>query len=250
VLGEPLGALRSALRRTTDQPRPELGPKDAASLESLSVGQGLDLDASHHLLESWLGASGERALLVDDAGWVDMDTLEVIALTSQRSGVAVMTSVTELGELPAALAGLPRAGEFELAPLPLTEGTELVRSLVAGQMPECVALRWAKRGGAARSPPSKRCGWGSSAANWCGRAAKSYPRSNRRRGRARSADHWLGWRLRLLDPEARGVLDALALSGARHAGRAGPFLFSGGRDGRLLRRRAALGAGGVPGARR
>jgi hypothetical protein len=225
ALGEPLGALRSALRCATDQARPELPARDAASLESLSVGQGLDLDASHHLLESWLGGAGERAVLVDDAAWVDVDTLEVIALASQRSGVAVVASVTELGELPVALAELPRSDECELLPLPLMEGTELVRSLVAGQISENVALRWAKRGGGRPLATIEAVRLGLERGELVWESGGVVPRDRiAGRGRARSADHWLGWRLRLLDPEARSVLDALALSGGEATlGELGPF---------------------------
>jgi hypothetical protein len=139
--------------------------------------------------------------------------------------VAVVASVTELGELPAALAELPRTGEFELSPLDLTDGTELVRSLVAGQMSENVALRWAKRGGGRPLATIEAVRLGLERGELVWESGGVVPRDRvAGRGRARSAEHWLSWRLRLLDAEARSVLDALALSGGQSTlGELGPF---------------------------
>ncbi len=83
-VGEPLGALRRALVRA-GATAAHLEPAEARVLDALIAGLGADLDAAASLVSAWLRGEALRltgTVLVDDAGQVDRDTLDVLALAA------------------------------------------------------------------------------------------------------------------------------------------------------------------------
>ncbi|MFC1642882.1 hypothetical protein ACFL5O_09410 [Myxococcota bacterium] len=214
AMGEPLGALRSALRHAVEDRRFSLRSQDEASLESLLAVQGLDLDAASHLVGHSLTDADQRVLLVDDAAEVDRDTLEALAMCAERAAVAVVARIPELAQLPVELARLPVSGSHELPMLTPEQANALVGSLTAGAMPEKVAQRWIKRGGGRPLAITEALLLGLSRGElvWDQKTLRARDRIGGR-GRAYPAEHWLGLRLNLVSPEAQKVLDAVALHG-------------------------------------
>src|SRR6185295_13213103 len=152
-MGEPLGSLRRALARVQAMAPRVLDGRVHASLEGLLGGEGLDTESAAALLQAVVapetpnGSSG--AVVIDDAGDVDADTLDAVVhgATGSDAPFRVMVRLEAESELPAALAGLPPGPEIALRSLSRAQAGQLARALLGGELDEKAAMRWGKRGG-------------------------------------------------------------------------------------------------------
>ncbi|HEX7669164.1 MAG TPA: hypothetical protein VF395_06265, partial [Polyangiaceae bacterium] len=152
--GEPLGALRRAfLRAVTGGQAPlHLTGHAGEGLDALLGGEGLDPDSGAELLAMWLTPDSVQdargAVLLDDAGEIDADTLEVVARAAALSGepFRVVVRIGESEPVPAALAALPRGSEIRLGPLTREDASRLATLCTRGELDEASAARWADRG--------------------------------------------------------------------------------------------------------
>lgn len=155
-LGEPLGSLRLAMLRGVNANQAPVGLTSGIepSLDALLAGEGLDPDSGADLLAAWLApdASGSSpgVVLIDDAGFVDADTLEVIglALAKAPEPFRVIARIRATEAVPRALASIPVALEVTLGSLPAAQAEELAALAAGGVMDPRTKTQWAVRGGA------------------------------------------------------------------------------------------------------
>lgn len=119
--GEPLGALRAALRRAqeTELLPPTLELEHLAMLETLLDGDGLDLESAASLVAAWLGAGQhgfETVIVLEDAAALDADSAEAMKLACASRGIALLGCLEPDQSLPPALAALPLCARFSCVP--------------------------------------------------------------------------------------------------------------------------------------
>ncbi|MEB2313423.1 MAG: hypothetical protein OZ921_17360 [Sorangiineae bacterium] len=212
-LGEPLGALRTALTRSmrAGGEARRLDVAQSASLEGLMAGEGLDREASGALIAAW--APGGLVTL-DDAMELDTDTLDAVAEAVTRHGVAAVARAPSNGSLPAALEGLPRSGETTLEVLGGLAVGSLVRAMLGGHIDELDAARWARRTGGAPLAVREALLEALEGADLVREGERFVPRVRLAgRGRERLAIHFASRRLRHVAPDDRTVLASVAVLG-------------------------------------
>jgi hypothetical protein len=220
--GEPLGALRRAMLRavTMGHAPLNLGAEAGHSLDALLAGEGLDPHSSAELLVAWLTPDSihdpSGALILDDAGEIDADTLEIVAqaLASGGEPFRVVARVGEGDDLPEALASLPVDQEIRLSPLSQEDAIALAQGCTGGQLDEKTAARWATRGG--RIPLGvieaiREAVEAGEIVTEDGRAIARLRSSGT--GGARPPKHWVKKRLSFQHDDGRRVLEALAALG-------------------------------------
>jgi hypothetical protein len=215
-LGEPLGALRRAFarapRRATD---PGFSYEHASLLESLLAGEGLDVVDSATLLGAWFGAAPNGGLvLVDDAGEVDVDTLEALAQGCADGHLSLVARLGFADPLPVPLAELTLAGEVVIEDLSRDEALELAKQLCDGSLYDRAAARFVtSRGTTPLAVELSLCdGLESGALLWDRSRALLRARGSGR-GPALSAGETVLRRLRLLDARKAQVVAVLAVLG-------------------------------------
>jgi hypothetical protein len=212
--GEPLGALCAALGAVRAEVT--LDDEDAASLESLLAGEGLDLEASSELLSACLAGASGALVLIDEPHDIDADTLEVVAHAAQRSGLSIVTRVAASEQLPQALLELEQGPELQLDALGRAPSSEVARSFTGGALDDRTATRWGKRGGGWPLAIFEALGEGIESGELVWQDERLVPRLRiAGRGRTHSARHWIERRLRFVSPAGRALLDALAALGGR-----------------------------------
>jgi hypothetical protein len=223
---EPLGALRRAVVRALAK-RPH--PEDAA-LDDFLAGVGATVDQASAfvaaILRSASPAATPGALLIDDAGDIDAESLEacaqVIAPASLRPErekekappFFVFVRIDATDQLPASLAALPAGQEVELGPLDLSDAAALARAATGGALGKGTGRRIARR--AANVPlaivEALAFGLRSGDIVWAGdRAALRTGASLA--GRPAAAARWISKRAKATATDERGVLATIALLG-------------------------------------
>jgi hypothetical protein len=217
---EPLGALRRALVRaltTLPYPNdPELGPQ----LDMFLGGIGASIEVASAIVSALLKPvepnAPPGALLIDDAGEVDAESLEACAqlVTWADPPLHVVLRVDATDVVPGAFANLQRGGEIDLEPLGQAEGEELARSLTGEALQPVIAKRWARRG--SFTPlgivEAVQHGLTTGEIAWVGERAYARTRVAGR-GKPRPASYWIGRRAKRTAPDERGVLATVALFG-------------------------------------
>jgi len=214
-VGEPLGALRTALLRSRlASGGGRLSAEHEASIESLLAGEGLDLEASSGLLSAWMGSGSAGYLLLDDASEADADTLEALAEVVRDSKLRLLIRLDEGSTVPAALAELQRTFEIRVAALAPEAAVELALAFTEGKLDTDTAVRVARRGGGTALGLAEALREGLESGDLAWTSDSVAPRSRRSvQGEARAAEHWMLRRLRFLSRDARAVLDALVVLG-------------------------------------
>ena len=221
---EPLGALRRAMLRAVTMGHAPLnltGP-EGEGLDALLAGEGLDPDSSTELLSAWLTPDSVEdprgAVIVDDAGEVDADTLEVVAHAARVASepFRVIAHVGGSDAVPKALAALPVALEIRLGPLSHADATRIAQDSAPGQLATEVATLWAVRGGrlplgivesVREAADSGEIGWEN------GAVAVRLRASSTSHAVPLPPKYWVKKRLSYQDESARRVLEALAILG-------------------------------------
>ena len=225
---EPLGALRRAVARAlATLPRP-----DHPALDGFLGGAGATIDQASAIvaaiLRSASPAAPAGALLIDDAGDIDAESLEacaqVIAPSSRAPGLDrdeekvppfyVFVRIDATDQLPASLAALPAGDEVELGPLDLSDAASLARGATGGALGKGTARRIARR--AANVPlaivEALAFGLRSGDIVWVGdRAALRTGASLA--GKPAAAARWISKRAKATATNERGVLATIALLG-------------------------------------
>ncbi len=212
-LGEPLGALRLALARSSASGAgaSRLSPEHVGPLDSLLAGEGLDLETCGALVAAWIP---DGAVLIDDALDVDADTLDAVALACAEHGLAVVARIPAGGTLPPALRELTRAGEVVLEALGGVQSAELVRAALGGEIDERDAARWARRGGGLPLAVREALIESIEGAELVRDGSRFRPRVRLAgRGRAHAAIHWATRRLRFVAAGDQPVLASVAVLG-------------------------------------
>lgn len=243
VVGEPLGALRDAFARA-DVSGHDLPAVHAATLESLLLCEGAEVEATSALVGAWVGEAG--LVLVDDAVEVDADSLEAIARACQRLGVRVVARVVEATHLPPSLAALPRGGALLLGALDPDEAARLLRSVTDAGVPGEIAARWARRGGGRPLAIVEAVRYGFESAELVRDGDQVVPRGRvGGRGGPQPARAWMLQRMRFLEELERAALDAVhALGGQARWDEIEQLLEAVGVEGDLPAARTALLRGG------
>ena len=211
--GEPLGALRDAFRRAALVRTPELDGTQAASLEALLGGEGLDAETAGDLVGSWVG---HGAVLLDDAGEADRDTIEAVVRACREASVAVVARVLDQGHLPSILGDLPREGVVILGPLDPDEAEAIVRTSMGDSIDETAVVRWARRGGGRPLAILEAVRFGIESVELVHEHDSVIPRNRvGGRGGAQPARFWIMGRMRFLGNDARAVLEALLVLGGQ-----------------------------------
>ena len=214
-MGEPLGALRTAFVRSgLMRGQVDVEPAAQASLEALLGGEGLELEASSALVASWLDASAERYVLIDDARDVDADTLECLAAACTTFDLKLIARVPGRGLLPSPLRSLERGATVKLSMLSPEGAADLAVAYTGGELEDGAMARIARLGGDTPLGIAEalRAALESGDLAWDddGVAPRSRHASQ---GDTRGPEHWMFRRLRYIDSNARTLLDALAVLG-------------------------------------
>jgi hypothetical protein len=226
-MGEPLGALRTAFVRSgLMRGQVEVEPSAQLSLEALLGGEGLELEASSALVASWLDASADRYVLIDDARDVDADTLECLAAACTTFDLRLIARVPGHGLLPSPLRTLERGATVKLAMLPPEEAADLAVAYTGGELEEGAMARIARLGGDTPLGIAEALREALESGDLAWDDDGVAPRSRHAsQGDTRGPEHWMFRRLRYVDADARTLLDALAvLGGEAELNELGEFL--------------------------
>lgn len=213
--GEPLGALRVAiLRADLENPRRGRLPEPQhASLARLLAGEGTTREAGAALVGASVGANG--LVLVDDAGDVDSDTLEVLAAAIAEFGLRAVVRIAISDFLPAPLTELARGAEPILGALEPRDLAALAQGFVDGAWPVDAATRFCAR--ADSGPLALREAMAAALESgelvWSDRGP--VPRFEQAAPGKQGMSFWIDKRLGLLTAARRAVLEALAVVGGR-----------------------------------
>ncbi len=191
------------------------------SLDALLAGEGLDQHSSSDLLVGWLTPDGPSdpsgAVILDDAGEMDADTLETVVY-ALRAGGTPFRVIARLGNgepLPPALAPIPCDATIRLARLSDDDAIALGRAC-AGGISEDALMQWAPRGGGlplaiveslreGLEAETRESGDGDGGGDSARATAPC----------ARPPKHWVRQRLLRLEGESRRVLEALSILGGQ-----------------------------------
>jgi hypothetical protein len=221
---EPLGALRRALARAlTTQPNPfevsdeqELGPV----LDMFLGGIGASIDQAAALVGAFLRARGPTdppgALLIDDAGDIDAESLEACGqvIASMPSPFHVFVRVDATDPLPPALASLHVEREIELGPLARAEGEALAQGVAGGKLEARAARRIARRSGGAPLAITEALAFGVGAGELTWTADRLGLRTMASlAGKPATTARWISKRAKSTASDERGVLATIALMG-------------------------------------
>ncbi len=213
-VGEPLGALREAFCRAESGQVPDLDESSTAALAALLAGRGIDAGTAGQLIGAWLGTQG--AVLIDDVGEVDRDTIEAIGCACRSAEVAVVARVLDQSHLPSVFGELPRAGVTILGPLDPEEAAAIVRASAAEKIDEKAVSRWARRGGGRPLAILEAVRFGIESVELVQDRDSMVPRNRvAGRGGPQPARHWMMGRMRFLEDDARAVLDGLLILGGQ-----------------------------------
>ncbi len=226
-MGEPLGALRTAFVRSgLMRGQVEVEPSAQASLEALLGGEGLELEASSALVASWLDASSDRYVLIDDARDVDADTLECLAAACTTFDLRLIARVPGRGLLPSPLRALERGATVKLSMLSPEEAADLAIAYTGGEIEDGAVARIARLGGDTPLGIAEALREALESGDLAWDDDGVAPRSCYAiQGDTRGPEHWMFRRLRYIEADARTLLDALAvLGGEAELSELGEFL--------------------------
>jgi hypothetical protein len=217
---EPLGALRRALvRALASRPYPE-DPELGPALDMFLGGIGASIEQASALVGTFLRsrAPGEPpgALLVDDAGDIDAESLEACAqlIAWMPSPFHVIVRVDATDPLPPAFATIRVGQEIVLGPLDRGDAERMAREATGGALDARTARRIARR--AANTPlaimEALAFGLTSGEIAWVGERAALRTASSLA-GKPAGAARWISKRAKATASDERGVLATIALLG-------------------------------------
>ncbi len=217
---EPLGALRRGTARALaarDYPDDaELAP----ILDAFLGGVGASIEQAAAIVAALLRPRGPAeppgALLLDDAGDIDAESLEACAqvVAWMASPFHVVVRIDETDQLPAAFAALPLGREVEIGLLDSADAEAFARALTRDALRARSARKIARRAGYSPLAIEEAVAFGLTTGDisWVGdRAALRTAASLA--GKPEGADRWIGRRAKATASDERGVLATLALLG-------------------------------------
>jgi hypothetical protein len=217
---EPLGALRRGLvRALVSRPYPD-DPELVSVLDMFLGGIGASIEQAAAIVGTFLRARSPAeppgALLIDDAGDIDAESLEACAqvVAWMASPFHVFVRIDATDQLPAAFAALPAGREIELGPLDRRDAEALARGATKGALSRRTARRVARR--AANSPLGiiEALAFGLTKGDivWVGERAQLRMALSLS-GKASGAGRWISKRAKATASDERGVLATIALLG-------------------------------------
>lgn len=220
AVGEPFGALRRGLlkARSRGQAPAVLDGVHAESLESLLVGEGLDLESCAGLLCAWLAPAGARgpsgAVLLDDVHDIDSDTQEAIRVAIEDMPFRLIMRCAEAESVPEAFNDLPLVVDVRLGPLSTREASELAKAWLNDELEPAMAERFARAGDGNPLAIAEAIAEALEGGELVWEDRRAIARVRRAgRGGPKSAVHWIVARAQHLDAAPRAVLFALAVLG-------------------------------------
>lgn len=216
---EPLGALRIAFARFVEEFPERLSLSDLAVVEQLLQGRGMAMDVAVTVLTHMFRVEvGEwpGALLIDDVGGVDDETLTVCARAFEKArlNLRLVVRTDSSGELPAPLEHLPRGDSFEIKPFGSRDAEAFAASVLRGALSDVAQVRWARRShgvplavvhGIAAALEDGELVW---------KGQRAAPRTRTAgKGRAKSAAELVLRRMNALEEDPGAILRALAILG-------------------------------------
>ncbi len=217
---EPLGALRRALVRAfVTRPYPD-DPELAPALDMFLGGIGASIEQAATIVAALMRSSSPSeppgALLLDDAGEIDGESLEACAhvVASMPSPFHVFVRIDATDRLPGLFASLPPGKEIELAPLDRAGGEAVARGATSGALTLRAASRIARRASFIPLAVTEALSFALTTGDvvWIGdRAALRTAASLA--GKPRTAARWIAKRAKATAPDERGVLATVALLG-------------------------------------
>jgi hypothetical protein len=217
---EPLGALRRALvRALVSRPYPD-DPELAPVLDMFLGGIGASIEQAAAILGAFLcprtPAEPPGALLLDDAGEIDAESLEACAqvVAWMASPFHVFVRIDATDQLPGPFAALPVGREIELGPLDVKDAEALARGATGGALGGRSARRIARRAAYGPLAIVEEIAFGLTKGEvvWAGDRAQLLTAASLA-GKPAGAERWIAKRAKATAPDERGVLATIALLG-------------------------------------
>jgi hypothetical protein len=217
---EPLGALRRAMvRALSSLPYPD-DPELAPVLDMFLGGIGASVEQAAAIVGAFLrpkkAADPPGALLIDDAGEIDAESLEACAqvVAWMPSPFHVFLRIDATDQVPAAFGSLPVGVELELGPLDGADAEALARGATGGALGARSARRVARRAANAPLAIVEELAFGLTTGEitWVGDRA-SLRTAASLAGKPSGAERWISKRAKATASDERGVLATIALLG-------------------------------------
>jgi hypothetical protein len=217
---EPLGALRRAMvRALSSLPYPD-DPELAPILDMFLGGIGASIEQATAIVSAFLrprtATASPGALLIDDAGEIDAESLEACAqvVAWMTTPFHVFLRIDATDQVPAVFASLPLGHELELGPLDRKDAEALAEGATAGALGPRSARRIARRAANAPLAIVEELAFGLTTGDitWVGEKASLRTLASLA-GKPAGAERWISKRAKATASDERGVLATIALLG-------------------------------------